>query len=68
MDISGTFGDAHIYNNHMEQLKLQLSRDSRPLPKMQLNPDIKDILDFTGDDFTLLNYDPHPSIKGAVAI
>ena len=67
-DFIHTFGDAHIYNNHMEQLKLQLSRDSRPLPKMQLNPDIKDILDFTGDDFTLLNYDPHPSIKGAVAI
>ena len=63
-----TFGDAHIYNNHFEQLELQLSRDMRPLPKMQLNPEIKDILEFTANDFTLLNYDPHPGIKGAVAI
>ncbi|MET1257877.1 thymidylate synthase [Flagellimonas sp. DF-77] len=63
-----TFGDAHIYNNHMEQVKLQLSREPRALPKMYLNPKIKDIFDFTFDDFTLLDYDPHPHIKGAVAV
>ncbi len=63
-----TFGDAHIYSNHYEQLELQLSRDLRPLPKMILNPDIKDIFDFTFDDFTLVDYDPHPHIKGAVAV
>ena len=63
-----TLGDAHIYSNHYEQLELQLSRDLRPLPKMILNPDIKDIFDFTFDDFTLVDYDPHPHIKGAVAV
>lgn len=63
-----TFGDAHIYNNHVEQLELQLSRDSRPLPKMKINSAIKDIEDFTFDDFELLDYNPHPHIKGAVAI
>jgi len=63
-----TFGDAHIYNNHFEQVALQLSRTPRPLPKMVLNPDIKDIFSFTFEDFSLLNYDPHPHIKGAVAI
>jgi thymidylate synthase len=63
-----TFGDAHIYNNHFEQVELQLSRDPRPLPKMILNPEIKNILDFTYDDFTLEGYDPHPGIKGAVAV
>ncbi|WP_303318547.1 thymidylate synthase [Flavivirga abyssicola] len=63
-----TFGDAHIYSNHYEQLKLQLSRALRPLPKMILNPEVKDIFDFTFDDFTLVDYDPHPHIKGAVAI
>ena len=63
-----TFGDAHIYSNHMEQLELQLSRDIRDLPTMKLNPDIKNIEDFTFDDFTLENYDPHPHIKGAVAV
>ena len=63
-----TFGDAHIYNNHFEQLELQLSRDLKPLPQMILNPDIKNILDFKFEDFTLLNYDPHPHIKGAVAV
>jgi thymidylate synthase len=67
-DFIHTFGDAHIYNNHFEQVELQLSRDPRPLPTMQLNPDIKDILDFTFEDFTLLNYDPHPHIKGVVAV
>ena len=63
-----TFGDAHIYSNHIEQVKTQLSRDLRPLPKMTLNPQIKDIFDFTFEDFTLEGYDPHPHIKGAVAV
>jgi len=63
-----TFGDAHIYNNHFEQVELQLSRDPRPLPKMILNPEIKNIFDFTFEDFTLVDYDPHPHIKGQVAI
>jgi thymidylate synthase len=67
-DFIHTFGDAHIYNNHMEQVELQLSRDPRPLPTMQLNPEVKDIFDFTFDDFELLNYDPHPHIKGVVAV
>lgn len=63
-----TFGDAHIYSNHLEQLELQMSRDIRPLPTMKLNPEIKDIFDFEFEDFTLENYDPHPHIKGAVAV
>lgn len=63
-----TFGDAHIYNNHMEQVELQLSRDLRPLPKMVINPEVKDILDFKFDDFTLVDYNPHPHIKGVVAV
>lgn len=63
-----TFGDAHIYNNHMEQIELQLSRDPRPLPKMVLNPEVKDIFGFKFEDFTLLDYDPHPHIKGMVAV
>ena len=63
-----TFGDAHIYSNHYEQLELQLSRDIRPLPKMILNPEIKDIFDFDFDDFTLVDYNPHPHIKGVVAV
>ena len=63
-----SFGDAHIYNNHMEQLELQCSRAPKPLPKMILNPDIKNIFDFTFDDFTLVDYDPHPHIKGKVAV
>lgn len=67
-DFIHTFGDAHIYNNHMEQIELQLSRETRALPKMLLNPDVKDIFGFKFDDFTLVDYDPHPHIKGAVAI
>lgn len=63
-----TFGDAHIYSNHYEQLELQLSRDPRPLPKMIINPEVKSIFDFKFEDFTLLDYDPHPHIKGAVAV
>ena len=63
-----TFGDAHIYNNHFEQLELQLSREPKPLPKMILNPDIKDIFDFDFEDFTLEGYEPHPIIKGTVAV
>jgi thymidylate synthase len=67
-DFIHTFGDAHIYNNHMEQIKLQLSREPKPLPKMVLNPEVKNIFDFKFGDFTLLDYDPYPHIKGAVAI
>ena len=63
-----TFGDAHIYSNHYEQLELQLSREVRPLPTMKMNPDIHSIFDFTFEDFELSNYNPHPHIKGAVAI
>ena len=58
-----TFGDAHIYNNHFEQIELQLSREPRPLPTMTLNPNVKRHLAFTYEDFTLENYDPHPTIK-----
>ncbi len=67
-DFVHTFGDAHIYNNHLEQLELQLSREPRKLPKMILNPEVKDIFGFVFDDFTLVDYDPHPHIKGAVAV
>ena len=63
-----TFGDAHIYNNHFEQVELQLSRETRPLPTMKINPDIKNIFDFTFEDFKLENYDPHPTIKAPVAV
>jgi|UniRef100_UPI004048FD74 thymidylate synthase len=63
-----TFGDAHIYTNHMEQVKLQLSRDFRPLPTMKINPVVKDIFEFKFEDFELVNYDPHPHIKGVVAV
>jgi thymidylate synthase len=63
-----TFGDAHIYNNHFEQIELQLSRELRPLPQMKINPEIKDIFQFTFEDFSLENYDPHPHIKGKVAV
>jgi thymidylate synthase len=63
-----TFGDAHIYNNHKEQLELQLSRDIRPLPKMKMNAAIRNIEDFTFEDFELLDYNPHPHIKGKVAV
>lgn len=67
-DFVHTFGDAHIYSNHQEQVALQLSRDARPYPNMKLNPDIKDINDFTIEDFVLENYEPHPGIKAPVAV
>lgn len=63
-----TFGDVHIYKNHLEQVDLQLTRDVRQLPKMILNPAVKSIFDFTYEDFTLEGYDPHPHIKGAVSV
>jgi thymidylate synthase len=67
-DFVHTLGDAHLYNNHLEQTSLQLSREIRPLPSMKLNPKVMDIFDFTFEDFTLENYDPHPHIKAPVAI
>ena len=63
-----TFGDVHIYKNHFEQVKLQLTREPRKLPTMKINPEIKDIFSFTYDDFELIGYDPHPHIKGKVAV
>ncbi len=63
-----TFGDAHLYLNHMEQVNLLLSRDPRPLPTMKLNPSVQDIFSFQYSDFELLNYDPHPAIKAPVAV
>lgn len=63
-----TFGDVHLYNNHMEQAQLQLSREPRHLPTLTINPDVKDIFSFKFEDFTLENYDPHPHIKAPVAI
>ena len=67
-DFVHTFGDAHIYSNHMEQVNLQLSRAFSELPTMKINPQVKDIFSFTYEDFELTNYDPHPHIKGAVAV
>lgn len=63
-----TLGDAHIYNNHIEQVQLQLTREPRQLPKMHINPDVKDIFSFKFEDFTLEGYDPHPHIAGIVAV
>ena len=67
-DFVHTLGDAHLYSNHIEQANLQLTRDFRPLPTMKINPDVKSIFDFTINDFTLENYDPHPHIKAEVAV
>lgn len=67
-DFVHTFGDAHLYNNHLEQTRLQLSREPRHLPTMKINPDVKNIFEFKFEDFELENYDPWPHIKGAVAI
>jgi thymidylate synthase len=63
-----TFGDAHIYLNHIEQVRLQLTREPRPLPVMNINPEVMDILSFKYDDFNLTGYDPHPAIKGEISV
>ena len=61
-------GDAHLYSDHLEQARLQLTRAPRPAPKMTLNPEVKDLFDFTFEDFTLSEYDPHPHIKARVSV
>ena len=63
-----TLGDAHIYNNHLEQIRLQLSRTPKPLPKLKLNQKIQNLFDFKYEDVEILNYDPHPAIKGIVSV
>lgn len=63
-----TFGDVHIYSNHLEQVNLQLTRKPRPLPQLKLNPDVKDVFGFKYEDFEIVNYHPHPAIKGRVAV
>jgi thymidylate synthase len=67
-DFVHTLGDAHLYLNHLEQAKLQLTRDFRPLPQMKMNPNVSDLFDFKFEDFELINYDPHPHIKASVAV
>lgn len=67
-DFIHTLGDAHIYLNHIDQVKLQLSRETRALPRMMINPEVKDLFDFRYEDFELTGYDPHPHIKGEVAV
>ena len=67
-DFVHTFGDAHLYSNHFEQARLQLSRDPRPLPQLKLNPEVKELFDFKYEDIKIVGYDPHPHIKAAVAV
>ena len=67
-DFVHTFGDAHLYSNHFEQAKLQLTRDLRTLPTIKINPEVKSIFDFKFEDFILENYTPHPHIKAPVAV
>jgi thymidylate synthase len=67
-DFVHTLGDAHLYSNHLDQARLQLTRDFRPLPQMNINPNVKDLFEFKYEDFELVNYDPHPHIKAAVAV
>jgi thymidylate synthase len=67
-DFVWTGGDVHLYSNHVDQAKLQLSRDFRTLPTLKMNKDVKDLFEFTIDDFVIENYDPHPHIKAAVAV
>ena len=67
-DFVHTFGDLHLYRNHLEQAREQLTREFHPLPKMQLNPAITDIHDFKFEDFTLADYDPHPAIKAPISV
>ena len=67
-DFVHTLGDAHIYKNHLEQVKLQLSRTPRSLPQIRINSEVKDIFNFKYEDFEIIGYDPHPHIKGEVAV
>lgn len=67
-DFIHTLGDAHLYLNHLDQARLQLTRDPRPLPRMIINPEVKDIFGFRYEDFTLEGYDPHPHIKAQVSV
>ena len=67
-DFVHTLGDAHIYTNHLDQIRLQLTRETRPLPQMKLNPEVNSLFDFQFEDFELIGYDPHPHIKGEVAV